>query len=269
MPTTRTSRTARTCAFCGRPADSREHLFSDWLHKVLPSQEQMLHFRQLGKDGTTRHEWPSRPFRDKVRFVCCACNGGWMSDLEKEAAPLLRAPITKTPCAFTAPQQRVLATWAVKTSLVFQASQMDAPIAPQEHFAHLRERRSPPHQVTVWLGSHYRAQEDPANSVFLQRPLRFDLEDERLKGAQIEAAGAGYVNFLAVGGISFLLVGHRFANRISVDYQGHLAEGLIRIWPNSAPTVAWPPQYMMDRDLIESITLPPSGFTATVWPADQ
>jgi hypothetical protein len=269
MHTSSASRTARTCVFCGRPADSREHLFSDWMHKVLPSQEPMLHFRQLGKDGATRREWARRPFRDKVRFVCCGCNGGWMSDLEKYAAPLLRAPMTKTPCAFDLAQQRILATWAVKTSLVFQASQMDAPIAPRQHFAHLRERRSPPHQVTVWLGSHYRAREDPANSVFLQRPLRFESEDGRLEDAQLDAAGPGYLNFLAVGGISFVLVGHRFADRISVDYRGHLADGLIRIWPNSAATVAWPPQYMMDQDLIESITLPPSGFIATVWPADR
>jgi hypothetical protein len=256
---------ARTCAFCGHPADSREHLFADWLDKALPSDEQMLHFRQLGTDGTTRHEWSRRPFRDKVRFVCSGCNSGWMSDLEKAAAPLLRDPITRTRCAFTTPQQQVLATWAVKTSLVFQASPTDDPIAPHEHFAHLRERRSPPHQITVWRGSHYRARDGAANSVFLQRPLRFDPEDERFDEAQIRSAGSGYLNFLAVGGISFLLVGHHFANRISVDYRGHLAEALIRIWPYSAPIVAWPPRYMMDQDLIETITLPPSGFTATVW----
>jgi hypothetical protein len=83
---------------------------------------------------------------------------------------------------------------------------------------------------------------------------------------QANASGFGYLNFLAVGGISFLLVGHRFANRMNVEYQGHRAEGLIRIWPNSAPVVAWPPKYTMDRDLLAGITLPPSGFAATIWP---
>jgi hypothetical protein len=161
----------------------------------------------------------------------------------------------------------VLATWAVKISLVFQASQTDGPIAPQGHCAHLRERRLPPHQVTVWIGSHYRARHDAANSVFLQRPLSFESEDERIAEAQLNDSGLGYLNFLALGGVSFLLVGHRLSNRMDVEYKGHLAEGLIRIWPSSAPVVAWPPQYMTDRNLIEGITLPPSGFTATVWTA--
>lgn len=226
----------------------------------------MVHFRQVGEDGATRHEWSSRPFVDKVRFVCSRCNSGWMSLLEQQAQPLLRAPITRTPCAFTTPQQIVLASWAVKTSLVFQASQTDEPLAPHGHFAHLREHQSPPHQVTVWLGSHYRASQDAANSVFVQRPLALESEDARIDEEQANASGFGYLNFLAVGGISFLLVGHRFANRISVEYQGHLAEGLIRIWPHTEPVVAWPPKYMMDRDLLEVITLPPGGFAATIWP---
>lgn len=229
----------------------------------------MLHFRQIGKDGATRHEWSSRPFVDKVRFVCSRCNSGWMSLLEQRAQPLLRPPITRTPCAFTTPQQIVLASWAAKTSLVFQASQTDEPLAPHAHFAHLRQHQSPPHQVTVWLGSHYRARQDAANSVFVQRPLSLESDDERVDEAQANASEFGYLNFLAVGGISFLLVGHRFANRMNVEYHGHLAEGLIRIWPNSAPVVAWPPKYMMDRDLLEGITLPPSGFAATIWPPGE
>ena len=56
---------------------------------------------------------------------------------------------------------------------------------------------------------------------------------------------------------------------MNVEYRGHLAEGLIRIWPNSAPVVAWPPKYMIDRDLLEGITLPPSGFAATIWPPGE
>jgi hypothetical protein len=114
--------------------------------------------------------------------------------------------------------------------------------------------------------SHYRARQDAANSVFVQRPLSLESDDERVDEAQANASGFGYLNFLAVGGISFLLVGHRFANRMNVEYQGHRAEGLIRIWPNSAPVVAWPPKYTMDRDLLAGITLPPSGFAATIWP---
>ena len=67
--------------------------------------------------------------------------------------------------------------------------------------------------------------------------------------------------------MSFLLVGHQLPNRMDVGYEGPLAEALIRIGPARASVVEWPPRSMMDQDLIEGITPPPSGFQATVRPA--
>lgn len=135
-----------------------------------------------------------------------------MSRLEQIAQPLLEDPVKRTPCGFGTPAQRVIAKWALKTALVFQASHTDEPIAPSGHYVHLRQREVPPLQVTVWLGSHHRAREDPANGVFVQRPLSFESLDGRIDLAQLQGSPFGYLNFLAVGGVSFLIVGHRFSN---------------------------------------------------------
>lgn len=118
----------------------------------------------------------------------------------------------------------------------------------------------------MWLGSRYRARQDPANSVFAQRPPSLESDDERVDEAQANVSGLGYLNFLAVGGISFLLVGHRFANRMNVEYRGSSCRGPHPHLAEQRTVVAWPPKYMMDRDLLEGITLPPSGFAATIWP---
>jgi hypothetical protein len=226
----------------------------------------MIHFRQLGADANDRREWPRLPFREDARIVCKTCNGGWMSDLEKAAQPVLERPIRRKASTFGTPHQTILATWALKTALVFQASQ-NVRIAPAEHFSHLRQRRTPPRQVAVWLGSHYRARSDAGNSVFVQRPLSLESPDGRIDTEKRQNQPFGYLNFLAVGGISFLILGHRFANSIDVEYDGPLADALIRIWPRRAPVVAWPPRYMMDQDLLQVLTLAPSGFIASVSPA--
>jgi hypothetical protein len=189
-----------------------------------------------------------------------------MSDLETAAQPVLERPIRREASTFGTPHQKVLATWALKTALVFQASQ-NVRIAPTEHFSHLRQRSTPPRQVAVWLGSHYRARSDASNSAFVQKPLSLESLDGRIDADQPQDQPFGYLNFLAVGGVSFVILGHRFSNRIDVEYAGPLADALIRIWPRRAPVVAWPPRYMMDQDLLQVLTLAPSGFIASVWPA--
>lgn len=255
--------TARRCAFCGAPADSGEHILPEWLQDVFPSDEPAVHTRLIGLDESKKTKWQRRPFREKVYVVCEACNTGWMSDLEKASKPLLVPPITKVPVAFDGPAQRIVATWALKTCLVLQASQMDTPIAAPALFAYLRAHRAPPPQVTVWLASHYRARHDPLNSIWIQRPLSLaEPADPNLTPVH----GFGFLNFLAVGGIAFVVVGHRYRNAAEVTYDGSLDESLIKIWPPTG-VVSWPPRYMLDRDLIDLLTVAPNGITIRVWPA--
>ena len=87
--------TARRCVFCDAPADSREHLLPRWLEGVLPSDEPMVQYRQIGNDEKDRQEWTCRPFRERARVVCQPCNNGWMSSLEVEAKQLLASPIAR------------------------------------------------------------------------------------------------------------------------------------------------------------------------------
>ena len=142
------------------------------------------------------------------------------------------------------------ATWALKTTLVLQGTQSDKPIAPPDHFAHLRAQRQPPSNVTVWIGSHYRARFDPINTVYVQKPLSLEPLDDKL-----EPGHFGYVNFLAVGGLSFLVIGHPYRNRVVITCREPFKEALTKIWPPLNPLVAWPPELMMDIQLIDLLFL--------------
>ena len=175
---------------------------------------------------------------------------------------LFEGPIRRTATAFSTSQQALLARWALKTALVFQASQTDEPMAPPQHFAHVWRHATPPRQVAVWIGSHYRARQDPANSVFVQRPLSYESLDSRVHPAQPNESLFAFLNFLAVGGVSFVIVGHSYSERLEFEFHGPLADALLPIWPHRRPVVSWPPVYMMDQDLIQILTLPPSGLNA-------
>jgi hypothetical protein len=252
---------AGRCIFCGGGPLTGEHLLPAWLQHVLPSRDPVVQFRQIGKGEGDRHEWERNPFREKTGFVCRRCNNGWMSRLERAARPVLEPAIRHERCAFTESDQLMAAAWAFKTCLVFQATQSPAgPIAPPAHFLHIRRNRTPPPQAAIWIGSHARVLRDPVNSVYVQRPLALaplvdELEHER---------GFGYLCFLAVGGLSFVVVAHRHRNAAQITYDGPFDQALDQIWPDPSRALAWPPLLMMDSDLIGALTLPPGDFTIRV-----
>jgi hypothetical protein len=62
------------------------------------------------------------------------------------------------------------------------------------------------------------------------------------------------VRYLRVGGGPPVVLMHTV--RTQLDH----------FWPEPFRQVRWPPRYMMDRDLIEPITQPPSGFLIRVSP---
>jgi len=125
----------------------------------------------------------------------------------------------------------------------------------------------PPQQVSVWMGSHHRAKQDPINSAYVQKPLTVLSDNEQLKVPM----DFGYMAFLAVGGVTFLVVGHRLGNYVECALgEDHPASQMFtKIWPSSRRIFTWPPYLMADRDLIELIFDPdtlPLGFDARVFP---
>jgi hypothetical protein len=230
----------------------------------------MMHYREMG--GTQSKPWKKKPFRDKSKVVCEGCNTGWMSRLESIAKPVLAPAIARTEsCAYDLRAQWIAARWAVKTVYVLQA-QAPKLLARPIHPVLLKENVKPPQEVTVWIGSHARAVDEPSNYVYVQEPLTVFPDDEDPN----EPVDFGYLGFLAVGGISFLVVGHRLGNYVecTLGEEGKHPAGELftKIWPWSRKTVLWPPPLLMDRELLDLIFDPetlPLGFDARVFPGSR
>jgi hypothetical protein len=56
---------------------------------------------------------------------------------------------------------------------------------------------------------------------------------------------------LAVGGLSFLVIGHGYRNRVVIDCREPIKDAVTKIWPVTTSAVSWPPAYMMDAELID------------------
>ena len=138
---------ARQCLFCLNPANSKEHLWPDW---ILQSLKHRTPIRQnIGKSPTKVFNGPLT-----VRCVCRTCNGGWMSQLESDAKTTIGPLMHDLSFSLDAPQQETVSAWAVKTAMVVEATnrRTRACCYTQQECEHLRLQRSIPIRTLAWLG---------------------------------------------------------------------------------------------------------------------
>lgn len=82
------------CIFCGKKADSAEHIWGQWLKKIYPTDDivpKFPHFESRNdKDGKVvvargHHHGGTDPLYKTSKVVCIDCNTGWMSRIEEKA----------------------------------------------------------------------------------------------------------------------------------------------------------------------------------------
>jgi hypothetical protein len=148
---------SRTCLFCGNPADTKGHLFPEWINDPDPAYTlggERTDVFQIGPERTELRSYRADEVASlSVRALCGACNHGWMSRLERSAKPLLRALALGQPTALSIPEQLLAATWAVKTTIVGEAIMEYPDRFPAEDCAIIREQRQPPVRSRVAIAA--------------------------------------------------------------------------------------------------------------------
>ncbi len=123
-----TKRPRVRCIFClGYENISREHVVPDWVRQIIPKKPH--HGQKFILTQSIQSNLPPRlrprhqsarvrqghPISRKVKAVCERCNTGWLSNLEDELKPQLRALILGEVLDLTPWDQRRLATSAADT----------------------------------------------------------------------------------------------------------------------------------------------------------
>jgi hypothetical protein len=155
----------RPCLFCGSTSSpSREHVIPKWVGRDLG----------IGAVSEERHGRTRRLDALSIVLpqVCVICNTGWMNNLERRVrpvlAPMLLCAASSLPVILNPGQQAMLATWAVKTSLLLTYRafrQQSGGWIPDDNLKwhyHHRHSDMPPPGARVWLGGI--RPRDPATS---------------------------------------------------------------------------------------------------------
>src|SRR5689334_2998942 len=114
----------RGCIFCGGRPLSKEHVWPQWIRKVQGDRGMAHYRREIAGDMTA---WRDVDYNLQVKAVCKPCNHGWMSDLETAVQPILSSLIVGNGRNLYRDGQRILATWATKTAMMFQSRDLDDP----------------------------------------------------------------------------------------------------------------------------------------------
>jgi hypothetical protein len=209
-----------------------------WVSKALQISEPVREF-----SGTT-YVGAAETLAIAFHEVCVSCNTGWMESLETITrpvlGPLLLGVAPGTSHMLDPDQQTIMATWAVKTSLLLTLSKFRGqehgwiPVTALRWLRQHHGSRMPPPGTRVWMAG-LSTSDIPAS---VQTACLYDADGEAT--AQCVTFSAGCVLFQV------------FATRqedadLSPDTEVRLAPkgpyraALLQIAPSSAP-LRWPPR---------------------------
>ena len=148
-------------------------MFPQWTVPLIETLGQPLSATRVRDHGDDHvHDiWETTAIDLTARKVCASCNGGWMSELEAAAIPLLRPLILTTEArTFSEEEAVTIATWVTKTALTSSLLESDDtnPVV-DEHFRELFDRRLPLGNSVVWLAA-YDVGRYPASSSMVPIP---------------------------------------------------------------------------------------------------
>jgi hypothetical protein len=252
----------RFCDFCEKPGLTKEHIWPDWLSKVLPRPEyydQYSNWHLTGRGNFSKKDresglvnYPTRNIKRpghtrsrKLRNVCRECNNGWMSRVQSAAKPRLEPLVNGGWREINPGDQKVLATWAVMFTMVLELAHPETDTHTPEQRREFSLDPKPPKNWLVWLGN---ARKYPLDFWHYAWRVSDGLPtDEATAKLNIQTTTFG------VGEIFFHTFSHSepiFENRtlIAPDRLA-LRHDVTWLWPVNSYPLRRPPRYLSDVEV--------------------
>ena len=154
------------CRHSDRPWSNEHIIGKQIVDRLGPGATYPIHMHIQGWVGRAKEQLavvlPSRNQR-----VCKTCNNGWMREIDDAFVAIVGDAMTSGDnLHLTTSMQKVIATWAVKVSLLtmvmlsdFKETRPDLPgnlddyYVPTDNLQYVRKHRKPPKTTQVWMGA--------------------------------------------------------------------------------------------------------------------
>ena len=247
----------RQCIFCDNPVDSKEHIWSTWMHDLLdgdPNGKYNRHTITRFPDGREEKMGPTgkpgNAFDIQVRAVCTPCNSGWMNRREGEVRPFLEPMIKGEPITLNPQNLESLAKWCAHKFIVMEHAALGTSVTPRKDRIALREHGTIPHYFRIYVGNH-------ASKSWSGSTRHSHTMSRSTEGPSPPLDGTER-NIQTIS----ILMGRLFLHLNAARVDGFEIEGVYfisrvwaecRIWPNASSSLVWPHRPLVGNDGLSMI----------------
>ena len=256
------------CVFCGGNDLSKEHLWPEWMHPLLPHDTSQSHAsllksrnyiegKQVHEHQPRKHKGPMRAA--KFRMVCRTCNSEWMGRIESQAKPIISSLMLSEEINLDKSDIEKIATWFSLRTMIFELSgNPNAKTVPKSDYDYIRAYALPPTHWRIWIGYHdspkwiMRLYNLPTVSV-LQSQLAGFIQAGKHRKTNVLTTGFGLGKLF--GYVCFcnepnLLNNHNSSiDNLRTEFGDAL---LLKVWPYTENLV-WPHVVLLDTANLEDI----------------
>jgi hypothetical protein len=228
----------RSCIFCGRRANSKEHAIPKWMAKRLGLRGRFLETKEVVGRVKPRKQHISIASH-RSRIFCDGCQHHFKR-LEDAVIPFLDPMASGKAVTLTVERQLLLATWGAKTAYALIACERGLEeLAPRDHRLHLRERGEPATELYVgfapWEGSNL-----------------IHVGDLQLQGSSVYPPEQLYGAILGIGKLVLKVVGITDTRLPAPVFSGE-RHTLKQVWPKLDRVIHWPPFGAFDDRHIDAL----------------
>jgi len=242
----------KVCAFCPETANSGEHIFADWIGRLLTKRITHYVFRDTSPVDRTERKWVGRKLDRKFKkSVCKQCNSTWMSDIDNAARHTLGDIIRyRAPVSFLTSGIESIAAFTLKNAFVADYTHIK-PFFGSYFRSQFKECRHFPLGTYMWLGG-----------VKSKGNVRYGVIRTMYGKPDVDAPNGVemYVFTWAAEGLLLQLVAGRYVNVLykargwpELSQDPRFGDMFIPFWPPPRTPVTWPPQELVSHRHLDTI----------------
>ncbi len=149
----------KQCAFCDSNANSREHIWPQWMHPMLTEPVGPQSHVKLVMEPSSSPAFRRRCQRqgtlktNRVRSVCRECNSGWMNRIETSSRGILEKIVAGENVALSQKDQERLSQWIMMKVFVMEHEYEYDLSLKEERAAFAKNQVIPPY-YHIFLSKH-------------------------------------------------------------------------------------------------------------------
>jgi hypothetical protein len=218
--------TGKFCPLCGSSDITVEHVWPLWMSRALRKH---IGAGESDRPFTMRDDKRRSRTIDIEAPACGLCNSRWLSVLEQDVRPILEPMVLgQEERILSREEQLLLATWALKTVLMFDVASGDQAVIPMGYYREFANLRTPLPSTQIWIGAYL----GNAPVLAYRDALWIDIPHDEPPNA--------FVATITAFRVVFQVVGHFVKAASFRDRRYQFAPAIHRIWPVASGSVRWP-----------------------------